>query len=90
MSQYDKFYTELLEVAVKAAAEIPVPDIHMSRFSGGTNMPNPHEAMLNAVSVFEIAGGGGTEFEDAKKRVLELIRENIVSGKATFQREMKT
>ncbi|HGI9864318.1 TPA: hypothetical protein ACJVS1_001717 [Salmonella enterica subsp. enterica serovar Montevideo] len=88
MSQYEKFYTELLEVAVKAAAEIPVPLLPLINVPAGKlNMPNPHEAMLKAVTGYEIANGGA-EFEDAKKQVLGLIRENTVSGSANFPGHM--
>ncbi|EJP3662623.1 hypothetical protein NUR12_004320 [Salmonella enterica] len=88
MRQYEKFYTELLEVAVKAAAGIPVPLLPLNDISTGkSNIPNPPEAMLTAVTRYEIADGG-VEFRDAKERVLVLIRENTVSGNATFQRHM--
>ncbi|ECD9548698.1 hypothetical protein WO48_25470 [Salmonella enterica subsp. enterica] len=88
MSQYEKFYTELLEVAVKAAAEIPVPLLPLINVpTGKLNMPNPPEAMLKAVTWYEIVDGGA-EFEDAKKQVLGLIREHMVSGSANFPGHM--
>lgn len=88
LSQYEKFYTELLEVAVKAAAEIQVPLLPLTDISTGkSNIPSPPEAMFKAVTGYEITDGG-VEFEDAKKRVLDLIRENTVSGNATFPGHM--
>lgn len=76
MSQYEKFYTELLEVAVKAAAEIPLLTLPVHLLQPGTVIPDPGYTMAEAVTQYTVAGGG-TEFEDVKKRVLELINSRL-------------
>ncbi|EFQ3472795.1 hypothetical protein HZ491_004878 [Salmonella enterica] len=72
MSQYEKFYTELLEVAVKAAAEIVVYLQPPSSLPDGVEMPNPNRVMKEAVTDYVVTDGGA-EFDEAKSRVLELI-----------------
>ncbi|EAQ4380067.1 hypothetical protein E9973_24430 [Salmonella enterica] len=58
MSQYEKSYTELLEVAVKAAAEIVVDLQPPVNLPAGVEMPNPNRVMKEAVTNYVVTDGG--------------------------------